>query len=87
MPEWMPNLRAGYEAAETTPRLTTGEATQTGLSLSSGRLATSTDAKNASMSTCMMRGRGIFFETKEAKKRKIRGHSLETISLWEGSVF
>jgi len=41
---WTPNLRASYDAAETTPRLFTSPPTMTAWPLSSGRSRCSTDA-------------------------------------------
>ncbi len=49
--EWTPYRRASYDAAATTPRGPVPPTT-TGLPRSSGRRRSSTDTKNASMSTC-----------------------------------
>jgi hypothetical protein len=51
MAEWIPNFRAAYEAAETTPRSFLWPPTTTGLPFSDGSNNSSTDTKNASMST------------------------------------
>src|SRR4051794_1579824 len=52
--EWTPKRRASYEAAITTPRSlgSVPVATTTGRPRRSGRRRSSTDTKNASMSTC-----------------------------------
>ena len=49
--EWTPHRRASYEAADTTPRPPVPPTT-TGRPRSSGRRSSSTETKNASMSTC-----------------------------------
>src|SRR3954447_7705259 len=51
--EWQPNARASYDAAATTPRGPSWP-TSTGLPRRDGSSNTSTDAKNASMSTWRM---------------------------------
>src|SRR5712691_1551027 len=50
MAECTPNLRAAYDAADTTPRSSGRPPTTTGLPLSEGSNSSSTDTKNASMS-------------------------------------
>src|SRR5580693_6891869 len=52
--ECTPNLRASYDAADTTPRSFGRPPTTTGLPLSEGSNNSSTDTKNASMSTWKM---------------------------------
>src|SRR5215469_9847705 len=51
MAECTPNLRASYEAAETTPRSSRCPPTTTAFPFSDGSYNSSTDTKNASMST------------------------------------
>src|SRR5437764_14153891 len=51
MAECTPNLRASYEAAETTPRSSRLPPTTTALPLSDGSKSSSTETKKASMST------------------------------------
>src|SRR3954462_8638281 len=51
MAECTPNFRAAYDAAETTPRSFGLPPTTTGLPLSEGSRSSSTETKNASMST------------------------------------
>src|SRR5262252_6282279 len=52
--EWTPNVRASYEAAETTPRSCLCPPTTTALPLSDGSNSSSTETKNASISTWKM---------------------------------
>src|SRR5580658_2344662 len=54
MAECTPNLRAAYDAADTTPRSFGRPPTTTGRPLSAGSNNSSTDTKNASMSTWKM---------------------------------
>src|SRR5947209_4490711 len=54
MAECTPNFRAAYEAAETTPRSSGLPPTTTGFPLSDGSRSSSTETKNASMSTWKM---------------------------------
>src|SRR5271165_5985184 len=54
MAEWTPNLRASYDAAETTPRSSRWPPTTTALPLSEGLKSSSTETKNASISTWKM---------------------------------
>src|SRR5215470_10888378 len=54
MAECTPNLRASYEAAETTPRSWRCPPTTTGLPLRDGSKSSSTETKKASMSTWKM---------------------------------
>src|SRR6185369_5593668 len=49
--EWTPKRRAAYDAADTTPRSFGLPPTTTGLPFSEGSYSSSTDTKNASMST------------------------------------
>src|SRR5580692_463211 len=51
MAECTPNLRAAYDAAETTPRSLRWPPTTTGLPFSDGSKSSSTDTKKASIST------------------------------------
>src|SRR3984957_21347681 len=51
MAECTPNLRAAYEAAETTPRSSRCPPTTTGLPFNEGSNNSSTETKNASIST------------------------------------
>ena len=51
MAECTPNLRASYDAAETTPRSSRWPPTTTALPFSSGLNSSSTDTKKASIST------------------------------------
>src|SRR5206468_12406782 len=51
MAEWTPNLRASYEAAETTPRSSRCPPTTTAFPFSEGSKSSSTETKKASIST------------------------------------
>src|ERR1700739_2379868 len=52
--EWTPNLRASYDAAETTPRSSRCPPTTTAFPFSEGSKSSSTETKKASMSTWKM---------------------------------
>src|SRR3954464_15176722 len=79
MAECTPNFRAAYEAAETTPRSSALPPTTTGLPFSDGSRSSSTETKNASMSTWKMVRciRTIVAQKGGSRKRKLSAPALE----------